>query len=243
MATSNLSAMPAGRIRATPYARRLARERNLPLAAIAGSGPNGRITAEDLLQYCAPVGIPATATASPPALADLPPALSPAAPQPAAIVTRVAFTALEELLGQIAALRGDVAREDICLKAAAVALQLAGAATDSGDILLLAGAGKRQALEGVGAASVSAIAAMRASAGADGGASLAVSFLGRPGIRPVAARTIDGIPLRLVIGAPDRDGAADCLLSYDPQKTGDDIAEDLLATFRDLVETPFRLLV
>ena len=46
-----------------------------------------------------------------------------------------------------------------------------------------------------------------------------------------------------MIGAPDRDGAADCLLSYDPQKTGDDIAEDLLATFRDLVETPFRLLV
>ena len=32
------------RIRATPYARRLARDRKLPLSAIAGTGPNGRIT-------------------------------------------------------------------------------------------------------------------------------------------------------------------------------------------------------
>ena len=47
------------RIRATPYARRLARERGLPLSAIAGSGPNGRITGDDLLnRYSPPVAEP-----------------------------------------------------------------------------------------------------------------------------------------------------------------------------------------
>ncbi len=243
MATRNLSVMPAGRIRATPYARRLARERDLPLAAIAGSGPNGRITAEDLLRYRAPAETPFAATAASPAPPDLVPASSPAATQPAAVVASVAFAPLEDLLGQIAALRSGVTREDACLKAAALALQLSGAATDSGDILLLGGPGKRQVLGGVGVASISAVAAMRATAGADGSAGLAVSFLGRPGIRPVAARLPDGVQLRLVIGAPSGDGSADCLLSYDPQKTADDIAEEILATFRDLVETPFRLLV
>lgn len=38
----------AGRIRSTPFARRLAREAGIDIAAIAGSGPNGRIKAVDI---------------------------------------------------------------------------------------------------------------------------------------------------------------------------------------------------
>jgi pyruvate dehydrogenase E2 component (dihydrolipoamide acetyltransferase) len=37
-----------GRIKASPLARRMARERNLDLAAIRGTGPDGRIVAEDV---------------------------------------------------------------------------------------------------------------------------------------------------------------------------------------------------
>ena len=37
-----------GRVEASPLARRIARERGIDLAAIAGTGPDGRIVAEDV---------------------------------------------------------------------------------------------------------------------------------------------------------------------------------------------------
>jgi pyruvate dehydrogenase E2 component (dihydrolipoamide acetyltransferase) len=37
-----------GRIIATPYAKKLAKELGVDLATVAGSGPNGRITASDV---------------------------------------------------------------------------------------------------------------------------------------------------------------------------------------------------
>ncbi|MCK6593191.1 MAG: 2-oxo acid dehydrogenase subunit E2 [Polyangiaceae bacterium] len=39
---------PAGRVKASPYVRKLARERGLNLATVAGTGPGGRIVARDL---------------------------------------------------------------------------------------------------------------------------------------------------------------------------------------------------
>jgi pyruvate dehydrogenase E2 component (dihydrolipoamide acetyltransferase) len=50
-ATAEPAAAPAradGRVKASPLARRIARERGLDLAAIAGTGPEGRIVAEDV---------------------------------------------------------------------------------------------------------------------------------------------------------------------------------------------------
>lgn len=41
-------ARPGGAVRATPAARRLARERGIDLATVKGSGPGGMITVEDL---------------------------------------------------------------------------------------------------------------------------------------------------------------------------------------------------
>jgi pyruvate dehydrogenase E2 component (dihydrolipoamide acetyltransferase) len=62
-ATSRLVAeLPPGpgKVRATPAARRIARERGLNLAQIAGSGPRGRIQAADVLTFTpAPAVIPA----------------------------------------------------------------------------------------------------------------------------------------------------------------------------------------
>jgi pyruvate/2-oxoglutarate dehydrogenase complex dihydrolipoamide acyltransferase (E2) component len=42
---------PAGKVLATPAARQLAREHGLDLAAIRGSGPDGRIEKEDVLAW------------------------------------------------------------------------------------------------------------------------------------------------------------------------------------------------
>ncbi len=44
-----LTAPPPGKVRATPAARRVARERGVELAAVTGSGPRGRVQAADVL--------------------------------------------------------------------------------------------------------------------------------------------------------------------------------------------------
>jgi pyruvate dehydrogenase E2 component (dihydrolipoamide acetyltransferase) len=57
-----------GRVKASPLARRIARERGIDLAAIAGTGPEGRVVAEDVEraaaspQPLAPVAAPAQVT-------------------------------------------------------------------------------------------------------------------------------------------------------------------------------------
>ena len=43
--------MPAGRVKASPLARRLAREAGYDIAEITGTGPGGRVTRDDVLAY------------------------------------------------------------------------------------------------------------------------------------------------------------------------------------------------
>ena len=63
-----------GGVRASPIARRLARERGIDLSLVTGSGPNGRITERDVENYEAAPAAPepapaATATPAPPPVA------------------------------------------------------------------------------------------------------------------------------------------------------------------------------
>ena len=60
-------AAPAGEIRASPIARRLARERGLDLALITGTGPGGRIVEDDVLTYAEAPPAPAAVAPSAPA--------------------------------------------------------------------------------------------------------------------------------------------------------------------------------
>jgi pyruvate dehydrogenase E2 component (dihydrolipoamide acetyltransferase) len=53
-----------GRIKASPLARRIARERGIDLSAVAGTGPEGRVVAEDVERAAAGV-VPAPAVAPP----------------------------------------------------------------------------------------------------------------------------------------------------------------------------------
>jgi len=57
---------PTGRVKASPLARRIARERGLDLARIAGTGPDGRIVAEDVEQAATAAPAPAAAPAAAP---------------------------------------------------------------------------------------------------------------------------------------------------------------------------------
>lgn len=45
------------RLRASPIARRLAKEKNIDLAVVTGTGPGGRITEQDVLEFVSPVAI------------------------------------------------------------------------------------------------------------------------------------------------------------------------------------------
>ncbi len=59
--------IPAGgRVKASPLARRIARERGIDLASVAGTGPDGRIVADDLERTGAAGPAPATVVLGPP---------------------------------------------------------------------------------------------------------------------------------------------------------------------------------
>ena len=61
-----------GQVRASPIARRLARERGIDIALVAGTGPNGRITERDIESYQPGAAEPAAAPAPAPAPAAQP---------------------------------------------------------------------------------------------------------------------------------------------------------------------------
>jgi len=61
------SSQANGRIKASPLARRIARERDIDLAQVSGTGPDGRIVAEDVERAAAGAARPAPAAARVPA--------------------------------------------------------------------------------------------------------------------------------------------------------------------------------
>ena len=67
-------AQPSGEVRASPIARRLARERGIDLAQITGTGPAGRVVERDVLEYVPPTPV---AVAVEPALEPDEPATPP----------------------------------------------------------------------------------------------------------------------------------------------------------------------
>ena len=81
------------RVRSSPLVRKIARENNLDLRQVPGTGSSGRITKEDVLGFLAK-GAPAAPAApapkapvTPPAAAPAPTAAKPPAPAPAPVVT------------------------------------------------------------------------------------------------------------------------------------------------------------
>src|SRR5207248_6286774 len=60
-----------GRIKASPLARRIARERGIELSAVAGTGPEGRVVAEDVERAAATTGAPSRPTVPAPISEDV----------------------------------------------------------------------------------------------------------------------------------------------------------------------------
>ena len=91
------AAAPAdGQVRASPIARRLARERGIDLALVAGTGPNGRITERDVEGYQPTAATPAAAPTATPA------APAPAGePAPAAADSRIELSRMRQTIARV----------------------------------------------------------------------------------------------------------------------------------------------
>ena len=85
------------RVRSSPLVRRIARENNLDLRQVPGTGSAGRITKEDILGFLAKGGAPAVAKPAPPAPAG-PPAAAPAASKAPAAPAASVVTTGDELV-------------------------------------------------------------------------------------------------------------------------------------------------
>ena len=89
-------------ILASPLARRLARERGIDLAQVAGSGPGGRVVARDVPEYAAPVVpevaeeiIPSEVEPAADVVAEVITAMIETVPQPAAVAAETIPAAVE----------------------------------------------------------------------------------------------------------------------------------------------------
>jgi pyruvate dehydrogenase E2 component (dihydrolipoamide acetyltransferase) len=91
-----LTSPAAGRVKASPLARRMAAERGIDLAVIAGSGPEGRIVARDL------EGTPAVQPAQTPSVAGRPAAAPPPTLRgvPAGAFTDVPLTQIRKTIAK-----------------------------------------------------------------------------------------------------------------------------------------------
>ena len=92
-------------LRASPIARRLAREKGIDLALVTGTGPNGRITERDVNNYrpAAEVAAAAPAMAPAPVAADAaPPAVAPVA-VPAPAGSRIELSRMRQTIARVTA--------------------------------------------------------------------------------------------------------------------------------------------
>jgi pyruvate dehydrogenase E2 component (dihydrolipoamide acetyltransferase) len=247
---SHPSAGVSERVVASPYARRLARERGLRLEGRRGSGPNGRIVASDLDQFvpdadarpAAPTPpaerlAPASSAATP---ADLPIARveAPAPRQISSFGATLDLGPITALLPEVAKVAPAVSLDDFLLKALGRALVLAG--SPAATIIWQDGAVKTVIVR-ADELSPSGIAALRSqgTAAIEGPAILVTRI--RASVRPASAALDESMTLRLVLAGEG--DASEALLVFDEAVTEPDIAARLLAALRDCLGHPLRLLV
>ncbi|WEK49373.1 MAG: E3 binding domain-containing protein [Candidatus Kaistia colombiensis] len=224
---------------ASPYARKLARERGMSLALVAGSGPNGRIVAEDLLAAPAPVPEVVAAVAAPvaaPVAARAP--IVVAARSISAFATTIELGPLAEF---IAASGSELSIDAFLVKAAAGA---AGShATSLRWIKPEGGAVTIARAVALAPTEIDRLIGSEAEAPVSTDEAMVVSRLAAKGVRPVAGSLPAGVDLRILVVAADDAATAEALVVHDAEAIAEAEAGGIVALFRDLIEAPLRLLV
>ncbi len=216
---------------ASPYARRLARERGLKLDVLTGSGPNGRIVAADIAAYTAPPPAPAAASG----------------PQASALGTTIQLATLLQLLAGFAEAETPFMLEDVVLRAAGCALDdVPEASKVDGAPVALEQQGGQLVFADIRKGSLGPLRARRLKAIEAGGdqsaepAALSLKLLAASDIRPVMMPLKPGRSMRLVLAAGRATG--ECLLSFDAAEVSEDTATEFLTRFKAYLELPLRLL-
>lgn len=216
---------------ASPYARRLARERGLSLDVLQGTGPNGRIVAADIAVY----------TARPPA------PVAASGPQASALGTTIQLATLLQLLAGFADADTPFTLEDVVLRAAGCALDDVPETTSlTGSPVALEQKTGQLVFADIRKGSLAPLRARRLAAIAAGGdqsaepATLSLKLLTATDIRPVMMPLKPGRSMRLVLAAGPASG--ECLLSFDAAEVNEDAATEFLTRFKAYLELPLRLL-
>ncbi|MEZ2331108.1 E3 binding domain-containing protein [Mesorhizobium sp. RCC_202] len=241
----NMAASSTRRLAASPYARRLARERSLPLEALRGSGPGGRILAADVQAF-----VPAAApVVSPDAFAPVP-APSPAASHIAAFATSVALGALRDLLTALESSGHVFALDDVLLRAAGrVFAETADAAKVDGVAVALELTGRQAVFATSPEMSLTSLRAMRLAALNDSRdetekpAALSLRLLAAGDIRPVMMPLLPRRAMRLTVSSNTAGDDAECLLTVNAASVDEAAAASWLATLKSAIEQPLRLFV
>ena len=238
----NVAVAHTRRLAVSPYARRLARERALPLEAVHGSGPDGRILAVDVLRFvpiAEPVGSPTVAVT-----AAAPPV---AAPRIAAFAASIALGALKELLAALESTGKPLDIDDILLRAAGRAFaEIPDIAKGEAPVALeLAGrqmvASPETPLTSLREARLAALADDRNDAGKP--AALSLCLLPATEIRPVTMPLLMGRVMRLTVSVSDAGDHAECLLTVDTASVDEVAASTWLSVLKSAMENPLRLFV
>jgi pyruvate/2-oxoglutarate dehydrogenase complex dihydrolipoamide acyltransferase (E2) component len=225
---------------ASPYARRLARQRGIALDGLAGSGPFGRIVAADIEAF-----IPRAATETRSAIQ---PAPSTAAllVAVAALGTRIKLQALRDLITQFAGAKLELSFDALLSRSIGRSLQEISPHTA---VAWEIGSGSRRRLVGlpdVDNAPFSRIQRLiesdsaTATVFAVAPVSLSIFRLLPQGIRPLMLSLLPDFSMRLAISVEEEE--ADALLYFDSRRIDENAAANLLSQIRENLEAPLRLL-
>lgn len=240
----NAATARARRLAVSPYARRLARERSLPLETLRGSGPGGRILAADVVNFV-PVAAPVVA----PDIVVPAAAPSPVVPRIAAFATSIALGALRDVLAALASAGHVFAVEDVLLRAAGRAFAEVDATRGSGASVALELASRQTVFAKNPEMPLTSLRATRLAALADNRdeadrpAALSLRLLTTTDIRPVVMPLLPDRAMRLAVSLNTAADHAECLLVADAASVDEAASAEWLATLKSAIEQPLRLFV
>ncbi|MAM13989.1 MAG: hypothetical protein CML23_26735 [Rhizobiaceae bacterium] len=221
----------AVRLKASPYARKLARERSLALDAIIGTGPFGRIVAADVLNTRDAPAVSAAASAR----------------IPSAFAAEADLSVLRRLIADVDAAGVALSIEDVVLRSAVRALaeiELPDALANRGLTLETGGRQVRLAMPGDQSVGVQRWARLEALDSGrddvDADAVLSVQFLEAGRVSPVFMPLLPGRALRLMATGTGERLAV--LLCVDTDALSAETAIALLERFTGMLEQPLSLL-
>lgn len=234
------------RISASPYARRLAMARSIPLGLLTGTGPAGRIVAADVLAFSPkPEAVPPEPADSRTEL-QLQARRTQSASACSAFSSVISPGALDALIANAGTAGFPLDLEDIALRAASHAMVIAGLpwtssiAFESGARRIIVDADLRLSVGHHRRARMAALDST--SEKPEGKALLSLQIVGATRVTSLLISLPPGQAMRLRLSKGADAESFSALLCSDPEAIPDEVAMAFLSAFSDALEQPLALL-